>query len=105
SAGFVEILMRFSMSGLLRLNLLRHILKRPGADGLPYSIGETISRFRDDAYQAEDAVDWSDEITGQGLLAVGAFVVLLYINAGMALVTILPLVIVTMVARRASNAL
>ncbi len=49
SAGLVEILMRFTMSGLLRLNLLRHILKRPGARALPYSIGETISRFRDDA--------------------------------------------------------
>src|SRR5262245_36185251 len=73
TGGFVEIMMRFTMSGLLRRNLLRHILKRPGARALPYSIGETISRFRDDAYQGEDGVDWSDEITGQGLLAVMAF--------------------------------
>ena len=71
-AGFAEIMMRFTMSGLLRLNLLRNVLKRPGAYALPHSIGETISRFRDDAYQGEDAVDWSDELTGQGLLAVGA---------------------------------
>ncbi|HEU5367571.1 MAG TPA: ABC transporter ATP-binding protein, partial [Ktedonobacterales bacterium] len=105
SAGFVEILMRFSMSGLLRRNLLRRVLERPGARALPYSIGETISRFRDDAYQAEDAVDWSDEITGQGLLALGAFLVLLHINARMALVAILPLVVVTAIARRASDAL
>ncbi len=105
TAGFVEIHMRFTMSSLLRRNLLRHILKRPGALALPFSIGETISRFRDDAYQAEDAVDWSDEITGQGLLAVGAFLVLLHIDARMTLITILPLVIVTVVARRASNAL
>ena len=104
-AGFAEIMMRFTMSGLLRLNLLRNVLKRPGAHALPYSIGETISRFRDDAYQGEDAVDWSDELTGQGLLAVGACVVLLQIDARMTLVTILPLVIVTAVARRASNAL
>lgn len=104
-AGFAEIMMRFTMSGLLRLNLLRNVLKRPGAHALPYSIGETISRFRDDAYQGEDAVDWSDELTGQGLLAVGAFVVLLQIDARVTLVTILPLVIVTAVARRASNAL
>src|SRR5436305_3507106 len=104
-AGFAEIMMRFTMSGLLRLNLLRNVLKRPGAYALPHSIGETISRFRDDAYQGEDAVDWSDELTGQGLLAVGAFVVLLQIDARMTLVTILPLVIVTAVAQRASNAL
>lgn len=105
TAGFVEIIMRFTMSGLLRRNLLRHILKRPGARALPYSIGETISRFRDDAYQGEDAVDWSDEITGQGLLAVLAFLVLLRIDTRMTLITILPLVAVTLIARRASNAL
>jgi ATP-binding cassette subfamily B protein len=105
TAGFVEIIMRFTMSALLRRNLLRHVLDRPGAYALPYSIGETISRFRDDAYQAEDSIDWSDEITGQGLLAVGAFLVLLHINALMALVTILPLVVVTIIARWASNAL
>ncbi len=105
TAGFVEILMRFTMSGLLRRNLLWHVLDRPGAYALPYSIGEIISRFRDDAYQAEDCIDWSDEITGQGLLAVGAFLVLLHINARMTLVSILPLVIVTVVTRRASTAL
>jgi ATP-binding cassette subfamily B protein len=105
TAGFVEILMRFTMSGLLRRNLLRHILARPGAQALPFSIGETISRFRDDAYQVEDCIDWSDEITGQGLLALIAFLVLLHINALMTLVTILPLVVVVIVAQRASTAL
>jgi ATP-binding cassette subfamily B protein len=105
TAGFVEIILRFTMSGLLRRNLLRHVLNRPGAHALPYSIGETISRFRDDAYQAEDSLDWTDEIVGQGLFAVGAFLVLLHINALMALVTILPLVVVAVVARRTSIAL
>lgn len=102
TAGSVEILMRFTMSNLVRRNLLRHILKRPGAQALPYSIGEIVSRFRDDAYQAEDGVDWSDEIVGQGLLAVGALLVLLHIDARMTLVTILPLVVVTVIARRTS---
>jgi ATP-binding cassette subfamily B protein len=105
TAGFVEIIMRFTMSGLLRRNLLRHVLDRPGAHALPYSIGETISRFRDDAYQAEDNLDWTDEIVGQGLFAVGAFLVLLHIDARMTLVAILPLVVVAVVARRASSAL
>jgi ATP-binding cassette subfamily B protein len=104
-AGLVEILMRFTMSGLLRLNLLRHILNRPGAQALPYSIGETISRFRDDVYEGEDSVDWSDEITAQGLLAVVAFLVLLRIDARMTLVVILPLVVVALITRRASAAL
>ncbi|GCE20580.1 hypothetical protein [Dictyobacter kobayashii] len=90
TAGFVEITMRFTMSGLLRRNLLRLVLQRPGAYALPYSVGETISRFRDDAYQAEDCIDWSDEITGQGLFAVVAFLMLLQIDVRMTLITILP---------------
>ncbi|MBA2392500.1 MAG: ABC transporter ATP-binding protein [Ktedonobacteraceae bacterium] len=105
TAGSVEIIMRFTMSGLVRRNLLRHILKRPGAYALPYSIGETISRFRDDAYQAEDGVDWSDEITVQGLFALVAFLILLHIDASMTLITILPLVVVAVIARWASSAL
>lgn len=105
TAGFVEIILRFTISGLVRRNLLRHILKRPGGHALPYALGEIISRFRDDAYQAEDNLDWSDEIVGQGLLAVGAFLVLLHINVRMTLVAILPLLAVLILAQRASTAL
>lgn len=104
-AGFVEIVLRFTMSGLVRRNLLTHVLDRPGADALPYSVGETIGRFRDDAYQAEDGVDWSDEIVGQALFVVVAILVLLHIDARMTLVAVLPLVVVTVIARRASTAL
>jgi ATP-binding cassette, subfamily B, bacterial len=103
--GFVEITMRFTMSGLVRRNLLRHVLQRPGASALPFSIGETISRFRDDAYEAEDGVDWSDEIVVQELFATVAVVVLLRIDAHMALIAVLPLVLVTAAVRHASTAL
>ncbi len=105
SAGLVEIILRFTMSGLARRNLLRRVLERPGALALPYSAGETISRFRDDAYQAEDNMDWSDEIVSHGLLAVVAFLILLSINVRMTLAVILPLVAVVAIAQRASAAL
>jgi ATP-binding cassette subfamily B protein len=105
TAGYSEIITRFVTSGLVRRNLLRHVLDRPGAQALPFSMGETISRFRDDVYQAEDSVDWIGEIVVHGLTAVGAFLVLVHINAVMALVTILPLLVVAVVARRASAAL
>lgn len=104
-AGSVEILMRFTMSGLVRRNLLRLVLRRPGALALPYSIGETISRFRDDGFQAEDNIDWSDEIVVQGLFAVAAFLILLRIDVRMTLIAVLPLVVVAAVAQRASGAL
>jgi ATP-binding cassette subfamily B protein len=104
-AGFVEIRTRFTMSGLLRRNLLRHVLNRPGAEPLPYSIGETISRFRDDAFQAEDDLDWTDEIVVHGVFAVVAFLILLRINVNMTLVVFLPLLLVAAAARHAGNAL
>jgi len=104
-AGYVEIIVRFTMSGLLRRNLLRHILDRPGAQALPFSTGETISRFRDDAYAAEDNVDWGDETIGQGLVAIGACLVLLNINAPITLTVILPLAVVAAITQRASTRL
>lgn len=38
-------------AALLRRNLLRHILRRPGAAALPDSPGEAISRFRGDVFE------------------------------------------------------
>ena len=36
---------------LLRKNLLRHILRRPGASPLPDSPGEAVSRFKNDVQE------------------------------------------------------
>src|SRR5712692_3308156 len=47
------ILHRFSVNSLLRRNLLERILERPGAQAVPCSPGEAISRFRDDVQQVE----------------------------------------------------
>jgi ATP-binding cassette, subfamily B, bacterial len=104
-AGWVEISMRFTMSGLLRRNLLRHVLERPGATALPFSVGETISRFRDDAFQAEDNLDWTDETIVDALIAGVALVVLLRIDAGITLAVLLPMVFVAAIAHRASRSL
>jgi ATP-binding cassette subfamily B protein len=104
-AGWAEIQMRFRMSGLLRRNMLGQLLQRPGAAALPYSAGETISRFRDDAYAAEDAVDWVTDVIGDGLVAIVALVILLHTNARMTLAVFVPMVVVVVVARRASVAL
>jgi ATP-binding cassette subfamily B protein len=104
-AGWVEIAMRFAMSGMLRRNLLKHILERPGAAALPFPVGETISRFRDDAYAAEDTLDWTDETIGAALVALVALGVLLWIDVVITLVALVPLVAVVLLAQRASTAL
>src|SRR5690606_12576559 len=83
----------------------RLVLARPGASALPLSIGEAISRFRDDAYEAEDNMDWTDEIISAGIFATAAFLMLLRIDVVVALAVVLPTVLVALVAQRASAAL
>jgi len=104
-AGSVEITMRFRMSGMLRRNLLRHVLDRPGAAALPHSVGDTISRFRDDAYAAEDTLDWTAESIVHLVIALAALLVLVQIDATMTVAVTLPLVVVVFVARGASTTL
>src|SRR5690606_10305831 len=104
-SGYSEIRMRFTMSSLIRTNLLRAILKRPGATPLKGSVGDTISRFRDDGYAAEDALDWRDEIVMQGIIALIAFGILLWIDPLIASATVIPMVLVTGLARLVADRL
>ena len=104
-AGYVEIRFRFLTSALLRRNLLWQLLNRPGALALPFGIGETISRFRDDVDIAEDSLDWTDEIIGQGIIAAVAAGILFAINPPLTLAVILPLGLVIVLARRLSHLL
>jgi len=105
AAGYAETVMRFVLAGVLRRNLLEQVLRRPGADALPFPVGDTISRFRDDAYDAQDNLDWVADVIGSGLFAMVAFGILLTVDARMTLVVFLPMLVVIVVARRASDAL
>ena len=98
-------LSRFSMTGLIRHNLLKYILERPGAQALQASPGEAISIFRDDVQQAEDAVDWTIDVMGQGLFALVAVVILLRISVVTTLCVFLPLVAVIALAQLLSRRL
>ena len=99
ASGYSEIRMRFTMSTLLRMNLLRAILARPGAVPLAGPVGDTINRFRDDVYNAEDALDWRDEIVMNGVIALIAFGILIAVDPVIALATVLPMIAVTALAR------
>ena len=47
---------------LLRKNLLKHILRRPGASPLPDSPGEAVSRFRNDVIEIPLFAIWFNDI-------------------------------------------
>ncbi|MGN6809469.1 MAG: ATP-binding cassette domain-containing protein [Thermomicrobiales bacterium] len=102
AAGYlVDTLHSFSMSALLRRNLLARVLERPGAQAVPGSVGDAISSFRDDARQAEMAIGWTMQAILNTVLAVAASWVLLAIDARLTLLVFVPLAGIVAIARGA----
>ena len=92
----------FAAKALLRVNLLRRILARPGAQALSESSGEAISRFRDDADLAEIALRSTIETLAQAVYAAAALATMLSINRDLTLLVVLPLIAIVVAAQRAS---
>ncbi len=105
AGGLVDNLHRFSMANILRRNLLERILERPGARAVPDSPGEAISRFRDDAEQAEDAVSWTLDNMGDLLFAITAVIIMLRIDVLITLLVFVPLIGVIATVQSVSNRL
>jgi ATP-binding cassette subfamily B protein len=81
---------------LMRHNLLRSILRRPGANALPpeSSPGEAISRLRDDMAHISIFMTWTADPIGQ-ILAFGiAFVTLARIDLRVTVFGFLPLLVI-----------
>ncbi len=108
---FTKTQLRFTMRALLQRNLLVPLLNRPGASPLKtssetpstVSSGEALSYFRDDADLIQDTIASISEVTGAGLLAVGAIALLLSINAQMTLLAFLPLAGMIVIFRQAQQ--
>jgi ATP-binding cassette subfamily B protein len=91
------------VSTLLRKNLLRHILRRPGASPLPDSPGEAISRFRGDVIEIPLFAIWMNDILTGMVVLVISFVILLRINIPMTLLSLIPIALVGIIASLASK--
>lgn len=102
SGALTDTLHRFSMSSLIRHNLLEHLLKK--ATGTINS-GDTLVKFRDDANQAETSVSWTLDVMGKLLFASVSFAVLISINVKVTLFVFVPLVLVVVIANMASRIL
>jgi ATP-binding cassette subfamily B protein len=103
--GFVyaDVPLFADVSMLLRKNLLKHILRRPGASPLPDSPGEAVSRFRNDVMEIPLFVILINDIfIGIVIIAV-CTVLLLRISIPITLVALAPVVIVGLVASAASG--
>ncbi|MDF2716811.1 MAG: transporter ATP-binding protein [Paenibacillus sp.] len=98
--GFItDVQFRMRIGGLLRRNMLHHILKEPGAKAIPVSPGEAISNFRDDVEQTEEAISWSVDAIGMTVFAVVSFAILMRIDTQLTLLVFVPLVIVVTLAQ------
>jgi ATP-binding cassette, subfamily B, bacterial len=91
------------MSTLLRKNLLRYILKRPGAAQLPDSPGEAVSRFKTDVNEIPLFVILiNDVMIGLVIIAV-SIVLMTQISPSVTVMALFPLVIVGIVANIATG--
>ncbi len=88
---------------LLRRNLLKYILRRPGAAALPESPGEAISRFRGDVFEIPLFVIWVNDIVVGVLTTVAAIAIMLTVNVPTTLLALLPLVAIALLAHAATG--
>ena len=88
---------------LLRKNLLKHILRRPGAAPLPDSPGEAVSRFRNDVIEIPLFVIWINDILVGMLIIVVSIGLMVRISLTITLLALIPLVVVGFIANAASR--
>ena len=103
---------RFTMSSLIRHNLLQGLMERPGAEPLTdkqtnraVSPGAVISFFRDDAEQLENNVVFTNEIFGEAVFAIGSLVLLLSVNAQITMLVFLPLALIAIILKQIGDRL
>jgi ATP-binding cassette subfamily B protein/ATP-binding cassette subfamily C protein len=102
---------RFTVSSLVRRNLLARIFDRPGAEPLPAgkhgehaaSTGEVLSTFRDDTDNIENQITSIGEVGGQVLFGVWSIAVMLSINPQLTVFVFIPLMVIAAIVQWMSN--
>ena len=91
------------MPTLLRKNLLRYILRRPGASTLPDSPGEAVSRFKKDVEEIPLFVILINDImVGIGIIAFSIYL-MARISPSVTVMALIPLLIVGLIANLATS--
>ncbi len=88
---------------LLRRNLLKYILRRPGASPLPDSPGEAVSRFRSDVVEIPLFVIWINDImVGLGI-TIAALLMMAAISIKVTLLSLAPLLVIGAISIMATH--
>ena len=88
---------------LLRKNLLKHILRRPGASRLPDSPGEAVSRFKKDVEEIPLFVILINDIMVGLIIIIVSIILMTRISPSITLMALVPLLIVGLVANLATS--
>ncbi|MFL7810194.1 MAG: ATP-binding cassette domain-containing protein [Anaerolineae bacterium] len=105
SYGFVyaDVPLFAHIATLLRRNMLKYVLRRPGAAALPESPGEAISRFRGDTIEIPLFVIWINDLVIGVLITIAALAIMLTVNVPITLLALLPPVGVALGAHAATG--
>lgn len=93
----------FYISTLLRRNMLNSILKRHGGKAIDSLVGQVINSFRDDVSQIQTSIFWISTLIGQIIRAIGAVVILLFIDVKITLTVFIPLVLIIRLAQKSKK--
>ena len=96
-----DFLYRFTLGALLRRNMFAHILDRPGAQAVPGSPGEAVSRFRGDVDEVVRFLAQIPFLTGFGLFAIVAITMMMRTNSRITLTIFLPIAVMIVIANLA----
>jgi len=105
SAALADGFQRFILPSLLRRNVIASVLRQPGAQALPTSVGEAINRLRDDSWDAFTALEWLPEFAGMLAHGLVAFAILSYINLRITLIVFVPMLAVVVIMQWAQRRL
>ncbi len=88
---------------LLRKNLLKHILRRPGASALPDSPGEAVSRFQGDVFEIPLFALWLNDLIGSIVFSGVGLFIMFNISPHITSLAILPFIVVGVIAGASTN--
>jgi ATP-binding cassette subfamily B protein len=88
---------------LLRKNLLRHILRRPGASPLSESPGEAVTRFREDVVEIPTFVLWFNDSTSGLVVILVSLGIMINISLPFTLLALLPVLFVGFIANATTH--
>ncbi len=91
-----------TVGALVRINLLEAILQRPGAQALPYSPGEAVSRFRDDVQVISNFFGSAFNLAGLSIFVVLAVITMTRTNVWLTVVAFVPLLLISVVINQSS---